>query len=60
MKTDGRASTSFFQRRLRLGYSRAARVTDWFESKGIVGPQEGAKDREILIDPSDYDIESQL
>jgi S-DNA-T family DNA segregation ATPase FtsK/SpoIIIE len=60
MKTDGRASTSFFQRRLRLGYSRAARVTDWFESKGLIGPQEGAKDREILVDLSDYDIESQL
>jgi len=38
------------QRRLRLGYTRAARVVDILEQRGILGPKDGAKDREILID----------
>ena len=38
------------QRRLRLGYTRAARVVDILEQRGIVGPKDGAKDREILVD----------
>ncbi|MDF1815717.1 MAG: DNA translocase FtsK 4TM domain-containing protein [Verrucomicrobiales bacterium] len=45
-----RASTSFLQRRLRLGYTRAARMIDILESRGIIGPGDGAKPREILID----------
>ena len=43
------ASTSFLQRRMKVGYSRAARLMDELESAGIVGPAEGAKPREILI-----------
>lgn len=43
------ASTSFLQRRLKLGYARAARIMDEMETKGIVGPQEGSKPREILM-----------
>lgn len=43
------ASTSFLQRRLKLGYARAARIMDEMQEKGIVGPQEGSKPREILI-----------
>jgi len=44
------ASTSFLQRRMKVGYSRAARLMDELEAAGIVGPAEGAKPREILID----------
>jgi S-DNA-T family DNA segregation ATPase FtsK/SpoIIIE len=50
------ASTSFLQRRMKVGYSRAARLMDELESEGIVGPAEGAKPREILVEsgPSKY------
>ncbi len=50
IKQEGKASTSMLQRRLRLGYTRAARVVDILEQRGILGPGEGAKPREILID----------
>lgn len=46
----GKASTSFLQRRLRLGYARAARIIDMMEEVGVVGPGSGAKPREILVD----------
>jgi len=45
-----KASTSLLQRRLRLGYTRAARMMDILEERGIIGPADGAKAREILID----------
>ena len=45
----GKASSSLMQRRLKLGYARAARVLDQLEQAGIVGPANGAKPREILI-----------
>lgn len=44
------ASTSFLQRRMKVGYSRAARLMDELELAGIVGPAEGAKPRQILVD----------
>ncbi|MGI8602034.1 MAG: DNA translocase FtsK 4TM domain-containing protein [Verrucomicrobiales bacterium] len=49
-----RASTSLLQRRLRLGYTRAARMMDIMERRGIIGPGDGAKPREILVTLSDY------
>ncbi|MEX2578497.1 MAG: DNA translocase FtsK [Verrucomicrobiales bacterium] len=48
-----KASTSLLQRRLRLGYTRAARMMDILESRGIIGAGDGAKPREILVDLSD-------
>jgi S-DNA-T family DNA segregation ATPase FtsK/SpoIIIE len=48
MREERKASTSLFQRRLRLGYTRAARILDILEARGFVGPGEGAKPREIL------------
>ncbi len=50
VRQENRASTSMLQRRLKLGYTRAARVMDILEQRGIVGPKDGAKDREILVD----------
>jgi len=45
----GKASASLLQRRLRVGYARAARLLDMLEEQGIIGPGEGAKPREILV-----------
>ena len=47
-----KASTSFLQRKFRIGYSRAARLMDILEERGIIGPQDGSKPREILYDPA--------
>ena len=51
--TSGQASVSNLQRRLRLGYGRAARMIDRMQSEGIVGPADGSRPREILV-KSDY------
>ena len=45
----GQASVSMLQRRLKLGYSRAARIVDQMEEMGVVGPFEGSKPRQLLI-----------
>jgi S-DNA-T family DNA segregation ATPase FtsK/SpoIIIE len=50
----GHASVSLLQRRLRIGYSRAARLMDILEAKGVVGPYEGAKPREVLMTVEQY------
>ena len=50
----GQASASVLQRRLRIGYARAARLVDIMEDKGIVGSHRGSKGREILVDTNEY------
>ena len=47
--TQGKASASLLQRRFRLGYNRAARAIDLLEERGIVGPSNGSKPREVLV-----------
>jgi S-DNA-T family DNA segregation ATPase FtsK/SpoIIIE len=48
---EGKCSITLIQRRLSLGYARAARIVDVMESEGIVGPGEGSKPREVLVGP---------
>ena len=50
IRSEQKASVSLMQRRLRLGYTRAARIMDELENRGIVGPGKGAEPRDILID----------
>lgn len=50
VKETRKASASLFQRRLKVGYARAARLVDLLEDNGIVGPSDGAKPRKVLID----------
>ncbi|MFC1452968.1 DNA translocase FtsK, partial [Verrucomicrobiota bacterium] len=50
IRQDRRASTSLLQRRMRIGYTRAARIMDVLEDRGILGPPRGVEPREILID----------
>jgi S-DNA-T family DNA segregation ATPase FtsK/SpoIIIE len=51
--TSGLGSTSLLQRRLKVGYARAGRIMDMLEAKGVVGPPDGSKPREVLIDLED-------
>jgi S-DNA-T family DNA segregation ATPase FtsK/SpoIIIE len=53
--TSGYASTSMIQRKFKIGYTRAARLVDSMEQQGIVGPLDGAKPREVLINKEDLD-----
>lgn len=49
----GKASTSYLQRRLKIGYSRAARLIDMLEERSVIGPGDGAKARTVLVKPGD-------
>ena len=48
---EGMCSITLIQRRMRLGYARAARIVDMMEQEGIVGPADGSKPRDILVGP---------
>lgn len=50
----GKASASLMQRRLKVGYARAARLLDLLEAEGVIGPGDGAKPRDVLVSPDDY------
>ena len=59
--TSGQASISYLQRRLRIGFSRAARLVDMMEVEGLVSPAAGGKPREVLVDRAYFDeIDAQL
>jgi len=55
IKAAKKASASLLQRRLKIGYARAARLLDIMENKGLIGPGEGAKPREVYFDKIDND-----
>jgi S-DNA-T family DNA segregation ATPase FtsK/SpoIIIE len=58
--SEGMGSASFLQRRMRVGFSRAARLIDMLEQDGILGPAQGSKPREVLVKPDFFDeIESE-
>ena len=50
IRRDRRATTSYIQRRLRIGYNKAAMIMELLEQRGIVGPQIGSAPREIMLD----------
>ncbi|MCK5021666.1 MAG: DUF87 domain-containing protein [Candidatus Pacebacteria bacterium] len=56
----GSASTSYLQRKLKVGYARAARIIDELEENGIIGPKDGSKPREILIQDNDEEYDEKI
>jgi S-DNA-T family DNA segregation ATPase FtsK/SpoIIIE len=57
----GQASISYLQRRMRIGFSRAARLVDMMEMEGLVSPAAGGKPREVLVDKDSFAaIDAQL
>jgi DNA segregation ATPase FtsK/SpoIIIE, S-DNA-T family len=57
--TNDKASTSFLQRKLRIGYARAARIMDMLEEDGIIGPADGSKPREVIVNQADIEEEDE-
>ncbi|WMM26553.1 DNA translocase FtsK [Tissierella sp. MB52-C2] len=53
---EGQASISLLQRKLKIGYARAARIVDEMEERGVVGGYEGSKPRKVLLSPDDLDL----
>lgn len=51
----GQASTSMLQRRFRIGYNRAARIIDMMEERGIIGPSEGSKPRQVIMTEAEFE-----
>ncbi len=49
----GKASTSYLQRRLRIGYGRAARILDMLQERGVIGPPDGSRPREVFVKDSE-------
>jgi DNA segregation ATPase FtsK/SpoIIIE-like protein len=49
-----KASVSYIQRRLKIGYARAGRVMDMLEERGVVGPYQGSKPRDLIVDPEEF------
>jgi S-DNA-T family DNA segregation ATPase FtsK/SpoIIIE len=59
--SSGQASISYLQRKLRIGFSRAARLVDMMEMEGIVSPPDAAKGREVLVDKGYFEeVDAQL
>lgn len=58
--TSGKASASLLQRRFKLGYNRAARIIDLLEERGIIGPVNGSKPREVLVKLENNDIDDEV
>lgn len=64
----GKASTSYIQRKLRVGYARAARLMDMLEERGVIGPADGARPREVLdpihqdneVEPADKETQTEI
>ena len=54
MRRSDKASASLLQRRLRIGYARAARILDQMEDRGIVGAADGSRFREVLVTPDGW------
>lgn len=51
MLSQSKASASYLQRKLKIGYNRAARLVELMEEKGIVGPSQGSKPRNVMLNP---------